>query len=163
MLRFQAEAFVSFIPPVGGTAVQEIARVELNARLRGVGSPARGRYSDRSTRAAKAIARPGCGARSSGRIPADRPSPGQSARQSCVRSSEVERRVRHVRQLAGRNQRVVDRQVLVGSQHQLWSRIVPEPAPREIPIAVVGQVDGRGLVGGGCRSQCAFRCRWSAV
>ena len=51
--------------------------------------------------------------------------------------------------LAGRDQRVVDRRVVVGGDHQLVVEDRAVALAGEVEVAVVGQVDRRRLVGRG--------------
>ena len=62
---------------------------------------------------------------------------------------EVHRRTLDRGQAAGGDQRAVDRQVMVGiDHHQLVEDAALGPAA-QVPVGVIGEVDGRGLVGGG--------------
>ena len=64
-----------------------------------------------------------------------------------VELAEVERRALDGGDLAGRDQRAVDRRVVVGGEHQLVVVDRRRAGAGEIEVGVIGQVDRRGLVG----------------
>src|SRR5438067_10436387 len=133
----------------GDRTVEKISRVELHARFGGryVQRSAAGRihYARRvAQRAARAVQHDvvvvafavaellvlGVDA------PADR-----------GRTAELERRAFDRRQLAGRNERRVDRREPIGVDRQLVPQDVAVPLAREVEVAVLRQVDWRRFVG----------------
>ena len=64
-----------------------------------------------------------------------------------VERAEIERRASDGHDLTRGNQRVVDRRVAVGVEHQLVVVDRRRASTREIEIGVVGEIHGRGLVG----------------
>src|SRR5262249_34274585 len=70
------------------------------------------------------------------------------ARTDCGGLAEIEGRAFNRLELAGRNQRGVNRSVAIRIELEDFVENVAASRPGEIEVAVVGQVNGRGLVGG---------------